>query len=189
MRKGLLLIAGFLFILAHRTLWAGDFNTNSCYNKGILRFEIDNDAVWDKDSAFTNGWSLQYHSVRYATWEEVKAPKWITWMGRHFPGLHDKGLIVGYSQGIGQNMITPGDLTIATPAENDLPYAGTLTYSLNWHGYNRRTARSFQVSVGILGNESLAGDFQHYVHDKLPQCDNPQGWGSQRKSEPVLNIA
>jgi len=186
--KVLPLVAGFIVMLANKPLFAGDFNTTSFYNKATLRFEIDNDTVWNKDSAFTNGWSLQYHSVRYTAWEEAQVPEWLTWVGRHFPGLDDDDLIVGYSHGIGQNMITPGDLTGSQPADNDLPYAGTLTYSFNWHSYNRRTARCFQVSVGILGTESLAGDFQHYVHDDLSQGDDPQGWGTQRDTEPILNL-
>ncbi|WP_419657199.1 conserved uncharacterized protein, DUF2219 [Desulfosarcina variabilis str. Montpellier] len=182
------LFAGFLFLLAYRMLFAGDFNINSIYNKATLRFEIDNDAVWKKDSDFTNGWSLQYHSVRYASWEETGAPGWLTWMGRHFPGLGDDNSIVGYSHGIGQNMITPGDLTNSEPLEGDLPYAGTLTYSLNWQCYNQQTARTFQVSVGILGTESLAGEFQNYVHDDLSMGDDPQGWETQRDTEPIINF-
>lgn len=35
-----------------------------------MRFEIDNDAIWDSDSNFSNGWSLQYHTKRYDTWDE-----------------------------------------------------------------------------------------------------------------------
>jgi len=183
------LIANYIFILVPRTVFADDFNTQSFYNKGILRFEIDNDTVWNKDSDFTNGWSLQYHTVRYDSWADLQAPEWLTWVGKHFPSLDDDNSIVGYSHGIGQNMITPGDLTNFKPMEGDLPYAGTLTYSLNWQSYNQRTARSFQVSSGILGAESLAADFQNYVHDDLSLGEDPKGWETQRKTEPILNIA
>ena len=64
-------------------------------------------------------------------------------------------------------MITPGDLNVETPQEDDLPYTGTLTYTLNWQCFNRQMARNFQVSLGLLGKESFAEQFQKVVHNDL----------------------
>ncbi len=153
------------------------------------RCPINNDAVWDDDSQFTNGWSLQYHTVRYASWEETKAPGFVKWVGKHFPTLHDDDSIVRYGQGIGQNMMTPEDIEAKIPLEGDLPYAGTLTYTLNWQSFNRRAARNFQVSAGVLGQESLAEEFQKLVHDDLGMGREPRGWDTQRKTEPIVNIS
>jgi lipid A 3-O-deacylase len=184
-----ILLIALLMQLYNTTLFAKDFYLDSPRNKGTLRFEIDNDAIWDKDSNFTNGWSLQYHTVRYATWEETRAPEFLKWVGNHFPTLADDNSIVRYGHGIGQNMITPGDLTNPKPPEGDLPYAGTLTYTLNWQSFNERMARIFQVTAGILGSESFAEDFQKYVHNDLGLGIDPQGWDTQRETEPVLNLA
>ena len=79
----------------------------SPYKKGILRFEIDNDAIWDSDSNFSNGWSLQNHTKRYDTWGETKVTPGfmggtIKWVGSHFPTLGDDASILRYGQGIGR---------------------------------------------------------------------------------------
>jgi hypothetical protein len=179
----------FLLQLTNHPLHAEEFYLESPRNTGTLRFEIDNDTVWNTDSQFTNGWSLQYHTIRYDSWEETPAPGFIKWIGDHFPTLNDDGSVVRYGQGIGQNMMTPGDLSLVTAQEGDMPYAGTFTYTFNWQAYNRQTARNFQISAGILGEAALAEQFQKFVHNDLNQGDDPKGWDTQRDSEPIVNIA
>jgi hypothetical protein len=179
----------FLLVLINSTLFAEDFYLDSPRNEGTLRFELNNDAIWDSDSNFSNGWSLQYHTVRYASWEETKAPGFLKWVGKHFPTLHDDDSIVRYGHGIGQNMVTPGNINLETPQDGDLPYAGTLTYTLNWQSFNRRTARNFQITAGVLGEESGAEDFQKFAHNDLGLGDDPKGWDTQRDTEPIVNIA
>ena len=130
---------------------AEDFYLDSPKNSGTLRFEIDNDIIWNRDSNFTNGWSLQYHTKRYASWDETKAPRFAKWIGNRFPTLDEDESIVRIGQGIGQNMITPGDLSVEVPQEGDVPYAGTLTYTINWQSFNRYKGKNFQVSLGVIG--------------------------------------
>jgi hypothetical protein len=178
----------FCLIYLHGKLFAENFYLDSPKNKGTLRFEIDNDVIWDDDSNFTNGWSLQYHTVRCAGWEETKMPGFIKWVGKHFPTLNNDGSIVRNSHGIGQNMITPKNLNIEIPQEGELPYAGTLTYTINWQSYNRQMARNLQLSIGVLGPESLAEQFQKFVHNDLGAGEDPKGWHAQRKAEPIFNI-
>jgi lipid A 3-O-deacylase len=151
---------------------AGDekFFLDSPTNKGAFRLEIDNDIIWNRDSNFTNGWSIQYHTVRYESWEETVAPEFCKWIGKHVPTLGDQDSIVRFGQGIGQIMITPEDITNPDPPVGDLPYAGTLTYTLNWQSFNRQTARNFQITAGLLGEESYAGDVQEFLHSVW-------GWG------------
>ncbi len=191
--KGVIKIGRILFtllvlILLCSEVLADEFHLDSPRNKGILRIEIDNDIVWGDDSGFTNGWSIQYHTASYSGWNNTKSPDFIKWVGKHFPTLNDNDSVVRNGHGIGQNMITPGDTESEIPQEGDLPYAGTLTYSLNWQSFNRKTARIFQVSLGVLGQESFAEQFQRFAHNGLGLGDEPQGWNTQRDSEPILNI-
>ncbi len=86
-------------------------------------------------------------------------------------------------------MLTPEDITNPEPPEGDLPYAGTLTYTLNWQSFNRLTARNFQITVGVLGEESYAGDLQKFLHNAWGWGEDPKGWHTQRDSEPVVNLA
>jgi len=178
-----------LFVMhINNSLFAGEFYLDSARNTGTLRFEINNDVVWDDDSGFTNGWSFQYHTVRYDAWDNADTLGLVKWVGKHFPTLDDNDSIVRNSHGIGQNMFTPGDIEAEIPQEGDLPYAGTLTYSLSWQSFNRNTARNLQVSVGVLGEESFADEFQKSVHNDLGLGANPRGWDTQRETEPILNV-
>jgi hypothetical protein len=188
MRTCIFFFVPFLLVNLNNVIFAENFFLDSPSNTGTFRFEIDNDTIWNKDNNFTNGWSLQYHTVRYANWEESKSPGFIKWVGEHFPTLDNEGFIVRNCHGIGQNMITPGDLNAKTPSEGDLPYAGTLTYTLNWQSFNREMARNLQVSLGILGKESLAEQFQKFVHNDIGPGEDPKGWETQRNTEPIFNI-
>jgi len=85
-------------------------------------------------------------------------------------------------------MFTPGDLHAEIPQENDLPYAGTLTYSLSWQSLKRHSSRNFQMTAGVLGEEALAGDIQEFVHSNLSESEDPAGWDTQRDTEPLLNV-
>ena len=181
--------AAFFLFLFNNTLFAKEFYLDSTRNKGIIRFEMDNDIVWNKDSNFSNGWSVQYHTVRYASWDETEQPGFIKWIGKHFPTLDRDDSIVRNSYGIGQNMITPGDISVSIPQERELPYAGTLTYSMSWQSFNRRTARNFQFTAGVLGRESFAKDLQKFVHNELGAGEDPKGWDTQRDTEPIINAS
>jgi hypothetical protein len=155
----------------------------------MLRLELDNDVVFSKDSNFSNGWSLQYQSVRYAAWEDTTAPGLIKWIGNHFPTLNDDSSIVRYGQGIGQNILTPEDLSSEAYREGEMPYAGTLTYTLNWQSFNREKASCFQISAGVLGEASFADEFQKFSHNEMGFGDDPKGWGTQRDTEPIVNFS
>lgn len=177
-----------LALLLNTALFAEDFYLDGPYNTATLRVEIDNDIVWDSDSNFSNGWSIQYHTICYDSWEDADVPIFVKWVGNHFPGLNDNDSIVRNGHGFGQNMITSGDITLETPQEGDLPYAGSLTYSLSWQSFNRKSVRNLQLTAGILGKEALAGDIQKFIHNDLFMGDDPRGWSTQRKTEPVFNI-
>lgn len=177
-----------LLIITADVLVAGDFNLDSSRNGRLLRIEMDNDIAWKSDSGFTNGWSVQYHTPCWRSWKDADTVEPIKWIGEHFPTLNDEDSVVRLGHGIGQNMITPGDLEAEIPAEGDLPYAGTMTYTLGWQNINRQKASVFQASVGILGPEALAKQFQKFVHNDLNIATNPNGWDTQRETEPILNL-
>ncbi len=181
-------LVGFLLLHATQVLAAEDFYLDSQRNNRTLRIEMDNDVAWKSDSGFTNGWSIQYYTPCKANWEDVYTLEPIKWVGKHFPMLNDKDGIVRLGHGVGQNMVTPEDLEAEVPAEGDLPYAGSLTYTLSLQNFNRRKASTFQVSVGVLGPSAFAEQFQKFVHNDLGVATNPNGWDTQRKTEPILNL-
>lgn len=175
-------------IMGADVLVAEEFHLDSSRNNRLLRVEMDNDVAWKSDSGFSNGWSIQYHTPCWSSWEDADTFEPIKWIGEHFPTLNDEDSVVRLGQGLGQNMVTPGDLEAEIPAEGDLPYAGTMTYSLGWQNFNRQKASIFQLSVGFLGPEALAKQFQKFVHNDLDVATDPNGWGTQRDTEPILNF-
>lgn len=163
------------------------FQLESERNKAIIRFELDNDTVWDSDSNFSNGVSLQYYTKNFSSWDNSDAFALYKWVGNTVPGLDPHGSVVRYGHSIGQNMITPEDIGDPHPPAGDLPYAGTLSYTANWQRYNENTGANFQVSLGLLGKASLAEQAQKFVHNTLGAGENPEGWDTQRDSEPLFN--
>jgi len=161
---------------------------DSLRNPQILRFEIDNDAIWNEDSNFSNGWSIQLHSQAFDNWESSDLPSGVQWFGTILPGMSQDNAYVRFSQGIGQNMITPGDLSLSEAPKGDLPYAGSISYSATWQSFNENSVSVFQVTAGALGELSMAQQLQEFIHHDLGIGEDPQGWGSQRKSEPLLNL-
>lgn len=188
MRFFLLLMTVLMLGFFSSNVLADDLNLDSPRNKGMWRFEIDNDAFLGSDSNFSNGWSIQHHSLRYSTWEESKAFDWVKWVGQHFPTLGDEGSIVRYARGIGQNLITPEDIENPNPPPDDLPYAGTLHYNQGWQRFNPETASIFQINIGVLGEEAFGEEVQKFVHDDLGAGDTPEGWDTQRDTEIILNF-
>jgi lipid A 3-O-deacylase len=178
-----------LLTISFKTYAASEFHLNNVNNLRTIRFEMENDSIRDRDSHFTNGWSLQYHSRLYDSWENASAPDFIKWIGQHFPSLNRTDSVVRNSFGIGQTAFTPEDLTERNPPEGELPYAGTLTGSLSWQSFNRDSARIFQISIGIHGEESLSGKLHIFSHNDLHMGNDPEGWDSQRDTEPILNLA
>jgi lipid A 3-O-deacylase len=108
--------------------------------------------------------------------------------GQNFHSLDDEDSIVRIGYGIGQNMFTPGDLTAEIPLEGGQPYAGTLTYSLSWQSFNRYSARNFQITIGVMGEEAFAKEVQKFVHNDMCRADDPKGWDTQRETTPLINI-
>lgn len=188
MRLIILMLTTFTLIYGSLPLYAEDFHLDSPYNLGMLRIEFDNDVLLGKDSNFSNGWSIQYHTKRYDSWDDTEGGGFIKWVGNHVPTLESDDSIVRNTHGIGQNMMTPGNIDVKIPQDGDLPYAGTLTYTINWQRFNRETASVFQVSLGLLGEEAFADECQTFVHVDLGMGDEPMGWDTQRDTEPILNI-
>ena len=190
MRKTTLLLTIIVFFaLLFKISAASEYDLNRIHNSKTFRLEIDNDSISDRDSHFTSGWSLQYHSLLYDSWGNSSAPELIKWIGKHLPTLNRDDSIVRNSFAIGQTAFTPEDLSERYYQDGELPYAGTLTGSLSWQSFNRISARNFQISVGILGEESLSGNLHRFSHNDLHMGIDPEGWDSQRKTEPLLNLA
>ena len=156
--------------------------------KGIWRFELDNDSLFGKDSGLTSGWSLQKHTPISESWSKLEgAPGFIGRWGARIPTLTADGLHSRAGIAIGQIMQTPTDLSRSDLIEDDVPYAGALTLQATWYAFNDDQFRGFQTTVGVVGPASLAEQTQKAVH-KLVDSADPKGWDNQLANEPVINF-
>ena len=141
----------------------------------LLRFEVDNDAFVDSDSAFTSAWSVQLHSPLFDEWPRRSFERWVS----RVPGLGDDGpgaRVVRRAWGVTQVMITPRDITIAGPQPDDVPWAGMLGGYVSWSSYDNERLAALQGYLGCIGSCSHAEEVQKLFHNSLGRGKSPRGW-------------
>jgi hypothetical protein len=106
-------------------------------------------------------------------------------------GASHGAMNTGYA--LGQNMYTPADISIATPQPNDRPWAGLLYVSriarVSYQEPSLKAQRQdrIEVSLGIVGPASLAGETQDWWHGVI-EVGRPRGWNNQLRNEPVMQL-
>ena len=92
-RRRIILIILFLVYVNVESALAQAASDSTSVESATWRFEIDNDALFDKDNQITSGCSLQKHSAVAKSWETLEGlPKFIRQWGATLPTLTDKGL-------------------------------------------------------------------------------------------------
>lgn len=89
----------------------------------------------------------------------------------------------------GQNMYTPTDILNPAPIPTDRPYAGWMyagpVYQREGEiASNLFVQDSFEVDLGVVGHDSLAGQTQKQFHSLFFPDDIPAGWRNQIQNEP-----
>jgi len=103
----------------------------------------------------------------------------------------ERAVNTGYA--LGQNMYTPANVTVAAPQPEDRPWAGLLYVSrIARASYEEPSLKAqrqdrIEVSLGVVGPASLAGDTQIWWHDTWG-FGPLNGWDNQLKNEPVLQL-
>ena len=152
------------------------------------RFEMDNDALFDSDDQFSNGWAFQIHTPVADNWNTVEGTvELLKKIGAWLPSLTAEGLKYRMSLSIGQIIHTPDDLENPNLITEDVPYAGVLTMKSSWIAYNDTDFRGFEFVLGVLGRPSMAEQGQNFIH-KLIDVNAVEGWDNQLKTEPVINF-
>jgi lipid A 3-O-deacylase len=91
---------------------------------------------------------------------------------------------------IGQTMITPDDIEEDPPIlpPDDLPYGGLLFYSDTFVQIQPTYADKISVTIGVVGEPSLAEDAQKFVHDVI-SSEEPCCWDEQLDDEVVFQVS
>jgi len=161
--------------------------TPSLEQSSTWRIEFANDAVFDSDNQFTNGFALQKHSALAPSLEETGGTAAFgKALARVFLPNAD-GLNYREAWSFGQNMQTPEDKESPDLVLDDVPYLGMLAWSSSFIAFDDRRLTGFGWLVGVVGPASLAEGVQKAVHKITPGTD-PLGWANQLDNEPVLSL-
>lgn len=150
--------------------------------KGVYTFSIENDLFSGTDSHYTNGIRFSYISP------ETEVTKWFDNTTRYVPFFLQEGdKRLGFA--IGQSMFTPQDLTRTNPDPLDRPYAGWLHADFSVTSDTDERLDYIELSLGVVGDSALAGQAQDFIHNYLPNADDPQGWDSQLEDELAIMLS
>jgi hypothetical protein len=152
-----------------------------------MLFTMDNDTFVGNDNGYTNGIYVSWLDTPEGKPAEIgflaRAMKW---------SLPDSGSSgIGFSIGtIGQTMITPDDIEEDPPIlpPDDLPYGGLLFYADTFVQVQQSYADSISVTLGVVGEPSLADETQDFVHDVI-SSDEPCCWDDQLDDEVVFQVS
>jgi len=151
------------------------------------RFEFANDAVFDSDNQFTNGFELQKHSPIASSLEETGGTAAFgKALARVFLPDSDR-LNYREAWSFGQTMQTPDEIENPYLILDDSPYMGMLAWSSSFIAFDDQRMTGFGWLVGLVGPDSFAEDVQKALH-KFNGATDPVGWNNQLDNEPVLGF-
>ena len=143
--------------------------------KGAFSILFENDLFFNSDHDYTNGVELGYTTAPDDT------PQWATDIAHAVPFFTKKG-DVRTRYAIGQDIFTPRNLALVNPPTTDRPYAGYLYASMGVVADSGVHLDQLQLTVGIIGPDSLAENSQNFVHDIIKDQE-AKGWGTQLHNE------
>lgn len=140
---------------------------------------FENDIFDNTDHDYTNGVELGYTTAPDGT------PQWALDAARALPFFGESGGAVRTRYAIGQAIFTPTNLSLANPSPTDRPYAGFLYGAMGLVADDGSHLDQLQITLGMVGPASLAGDAQNFVHDIIHDKE-AMGWHYQLRDEPGL---
>ena len=148
---------------------------------------MDNDSFIGNDDGYTNGFFVSTFDS-----PEGENIAEIGWLARAMSWslLDSNSSVVKFDiKTIGQSMITPSDIEQDPPTlpPNDLPYGGLLFYSDTFVQIHQNFADKINVTVGVVGEYSLADKTQEFVHGVVGAAD-PCCWDKQLDNEVVFQV-
>lgn len=156
--------------------------TNNPYNN-YVSLSYENDLIGGgEDQYYTNGVRLTWYGTNTAV------PIGLRQLGEEFPGLGINETTATYFT-IGQNMYTPADIEIAADQPNDRPWAGWLYGSVGLTTLNGNHMDDIELTLGVVGPDSLAEQTQKFIHRHVTDSPLPKGWGNQLDTEPGIILS
>lgn len=149
---------------------------------------FDNDLFIGNDNGYTNGTFISWFDVGGEGEEFPTSDFWVAPLKWSLPdaAMMEAGNVVnGYT--FGQALGTPGDITVADPPADDLPYSGLVVLTNSFVVVTPNYADLLGTTIGLVGPAAFGEEVQMFVHD-LIGADEPQGWDTQLDNEIVLQL-
>lgn len=154
-----------------------------------LTITEENDLFAGTDSNYTNGTRLNWVSGDISLYaKDHWLPRFLVQSLKVLPFLDRPDMQYNVGLSVAQTIYTPRDIHTSFYLPHDRPYAGWAFAALALHAKTPFRLDTFEVSPGIVGPASLAGDAQNTVHDILG-IRRANGWRHQINNEPTLQLA
>jgi hypothetical protein len=141
----------------------------------------ENDFFAGDDDNYTNGGMFSLLSP------EISNSSWIGDIANLTPFFDDSGSKrISYS--FGQSMYTPKNIFSSQLVQDQRPYAGWLYGSAGIISDTGNVLDKFVITLGVVGNSSLAEEVQEEVHNAMDILV-PRGWSNQLEDEPGIVIS
>ncbi len=147
---------------------------------GTYSVTFENDVFGGADRDYTNGVRIDYVTPRN------DLPFWARFARRNLGWLTDaEDWYATYA--LGQNIYTPGDITLDDPLGDDRPYAGFLYGSLGIVADQGDRLDTIALDFGVVGPAAQADEVQRFVHG-LIGSPKPEGWEHQLENEAAFRL-
>lgn len=150
--------------------------------------KIENDTVGGTDSRYTSGFEFTWaHSEITPLGGDSPRPQSLAKFGTFLLSDQSNIITIGSTFSIGQKVFTPEQVHETEIIDNDRPYAGWLYMNFGYHERTPLETRSISISVGTVGPNSFAEDFQQGFH-QLISDHVPEGWDNQIENKLGVNL-
>ncbi len=166
-------------------LWLVFAADNSIADMDAMSVTMDNDLFVGNDSGYTNGLYVSFFDVGELSAEMPEHDFWVSPLMWSMPS---KKINAINSYLVGQTLNTPSDITIAEPAETELPYSAMLFFTNNFISVLPHYTDKVSFTLGVIGPVAMGEETQTFVHDIL-SGDEPLGWDTQLENELVFQVS
>jgi hypothetical protein len=154
---------------------------------GGISLLFDNDFFGGTDDRYTSGLALAWTSAASNSYGEKSLQRKILKALSFLPTAKRPGSRNYLQFVLRMEMYSPSDITKADPPPDAHPYAGLLYLDTSVNARHRFSDHRFTFRLGLVGPATGVEHVQRWVHE-LIGSEIPQGWDTQLKNEPIVNL-
>ncbi len=174
--------AAFIAALFAPPAQAGDEVEKPVRKPAVVSFTTENDFFGGgTDRNYSNGVRIE----RVSAADDVHPA--LDWVANRIPYLDLERVDLRQGFALSHAIYTPEDISRAIPDPNDRPYAAWLHISATVVASDVDTQDTLQVNLGMVG-PAANGEFVQNNWHNIIGIDQAQGWASQLKDEPGIEI-